>query len=322
MTDLAAPGLFRFSLAGRTAPALFLGGWLALIIGLGVAVVGILARGGPASGPLFFVGLAIATVGLILLGGSQSIERRAAALGWIGPSPVLVLGACVTASLTVAGAIGAPLAALGIDLPGPAIDLVGVAIQAFVFLGIVRLLVIGTGALDQRTLGLEAAPAPAFRELVIGAAWAGPVIVVTVAVAWLAVSLAGSAPGSPLPPSGALSGLLLHLVAGALIAPIAEEVVFRGVAVNAWARTAGPRAAIVRSAVLFAIAHVLTIGGDSFGDAARLAAVGAATRLPVGLALAWVYLRRGSLWAPIGLHAVYNGFLIVAGELAAGVAAG
>jgi membrane protease YdiL (CAAX protease family) len=68
--------------------------------------------------------------------------------------------------------------------------------------------------------------------------------------------------------------------------------------------------------VLFVVAHVLFVGGDSFGEAVSLAFVGGVVRVPVAFALGWLYVRTGSLWAPIGLHAAFNGILIVVGEAA------
>jgi membrane protease YdiL (CAAX protease family) len=35
-------------------------------------------------------------------------------------------------------------------------------------------------------------------------------------------------------------------------------------------------------------------------------------RLPISFALGWIFLRRGSLWAPIGMHAVFNGLQVLA----------
>ena len=116
--------------------------------------------------------------------------------------------------------------------------------------------------------------------------------------------------------TGTTSGLILHLLAGAVVAPIAEEIVFRGVAVTAWSRTNGAWVAIVRAAILFAGAHVLLVGGQSFGDAASLAIVGAAARLPVALALGWIYLRQGTIWSAIGLHATFNAVLLLLAERA------
>ena len=33
--------------------------------------------------------------------------------------------------------------------------------------------------------------------------------------------------------------------------------------------------------------------------------------MPVALALGWLFVRRGSIWAPIGLHAAFNGILLI-----------
>jgi membrane protease YdiL (CAAX protease family) len=71
---------------------------------------------------------------------------------------------------------------------------------------------------------------------------------------------------------------------------------------------------------VFVLAHVLTVGGDSFGNAAQLAFVAAVGRLPIAIALGWLFIRTRSLWAPIGLHAAYNAVLILLAEAyAAGV---
>ena len=91
---------------------------------------------------------------------------------------------------------------------------------------------------------------------------------------------------------------------------------FRGVATTAWVRSIGVWPGIVRAALLFGIAHVLTISGTSFGQAAGLAIVGFVGRLPVSLVLGWAYVRRGSIWASMGLHATFNGALILLAEFA------
>jgi membrane protease YdiL (CAAX protease family) len=141
-------------------------------------------------------------------------------------------------------------------------------------------------------------------------------VIFTALLAAVIVPAFGVSPPSPLPPTGTAAGLGLHLLAGAVIAPVAEEVLFRGVAVTAWARTAGPTRAIVWSALLFAAAHILPITGETFSQGAALAVVAALGRLPVALALGWLYLRSGTLWASIGLHAAFNAVLIILAESA------
>ena len=50
------------------------------------------------------------------------------------------------------------------------------------------------------------------------------------------VSAFGVTPDSPLPPASDPAGLVLNLIAGAVLAPIGEELFFRGFATTAWVR--------------------------------------------------------------------------------------
>ena len=106
-------------------------------------------------------------------------------------------------------------------------------------------------------------------------------------------------------------------MAGALVAPFGEEILFRGFATTAWVRGMGPRRGLIVGALFFAFAHVLTVSGSSAGDAFELAVVAFVGRIPVALVLGWLFLRRGTIWASFGLHAAFNGLLLVAAELAA-----
>jgi hypothetical protein len=319
--DTAVPtralGLTNFSIEGRRAPALFVVGWLGTIVGSGLIAVASFGAPGAAAIVLTVAGLLGLSIGLIMLAGSQTIERRAAGADYAGPSPVLVFAAIVATSRLAGFAIGLPLQALVESIPIEVGDLLAVLVQAAVFLGIVRLVVVGSGALSWSNMRLGRKAGDAVRNLVGGAVYALPVILVTGFVAVVAVQLVDVIPPGPLPPTGTTSGLLLHLIAGALIAPVYEEILFRGFALTAWRRTVGTRAAIARSSILFVLAHVLFVGGDTFGDAVRLGLVAGLTRVPVAFALGWLYVRTGSLWAPIGLHAAFNGILIVIAELAA-----
>ena len=74
---------------------------------------------------------------------------------------------------------------------------------------------------------------------------------------------------------------------------------------------------LVVHALLFAFAHVLTVSGTSAGDAFGQAVVAFGGRIPVALALGWVFLRRRSMWASYGLHATFNAILLVVAEVAA-----
>jgi membrane protease YdiL (CAAX protease family) len=74
---------------------------------------------------------------------------------------------------------------------------------------------------------------------------------------------------------------------------------------------------IVRGALFFALVHILTVSGASAGEAFGLAVAAFAGRLPVALVLGWLYARRGSIWTSMGLHATFNGVLLVIAEAVA-----
>lgn len=301
------PGLFSFTVEGRRAPGLFVAGWLATVAGSGLLVVGLGARG-PAATIFSIVGLVGLAIGLAALGGSQAIEGRGAGPpgGYAGPSPVLVFAAAVPSALLLSIAALPLLALLGLDPRSPAAALVSLLATAGAYLGLIRLLVVGTGALTWQDLGLRRSGQGLGREVLYGGVLAVPVLSLSGLLARLLGSVVAT-PAPPLPPASDPLGHVLNLVGGAVIAPVAEEIFFRGFATTAWLRRVGPTAAIVRGALFFAIAHVLTVGGDTFGEGLERAVFAFVVRLPVAFLLGWLYVRRGSLAAAIGCHAVFNG---------------
>jgi membrane protease YdiL (CAAX protease family) len=309
------PGASLFTIEGRAAPGLFVVGWLASLLGLGLVIVGALAASGLF---LYFLGPTLLTVGLVAGAGNQSIERRVRGEAYAGPSPYLVFAAAIAAVYSVGSIFGLGLhLVLGSStLPDYIVRLVGVTLQAVVFIGIVRLTVVDSQALSWRQMGWRRPDTTATRDLTFGALLALPVIGLTSIVAEVVVQLFQVVPEAPLPPTGVAVGLAVQLLAGAIIAPIAEETVFRGFAISAWERTVGVRGAIVRASVLFALAHVLNVTADNSGQAIGLIVVGFTTRLPVALALGWLFVARRSIWAPLGLHIAFNAILLVIGELA------
>ena len=108
---------------------------------------------------------------------------------------------------------------------------------------------------------------------------------------------------------------MLSLLAAAVLAPISEELFYRGFATTAWLRSYGPTRAIVQGGLFFAFVHVLTLGGPDFDHAAKTALVAFVARIPVALALGWLFVRRGSLAASVGLHATFNGVLVLLSAL-------
>jgi len=312
----ATHGLFQFTIEGRSAPGLFVAGWIALVIGGSGAFVGLLSGANVAGAVLFVAGLALVLPGLVLLGGSQAVERRHAGLAYAGPAPVIVFLAVLDSWYLATVLIATPLQAAGVVITGPILALLGVTIQAIVLLAILRLVVVGSEALSWREMGVLPLDRTALRDLGWGAIFAGPAIIATSLVLLALLSVIHQEPASPLPPTGTTAGLLLNLLAGAVIAPAYEELFFRGFTLTAWRRMTGPQVAIIRSAILFALIHASFQAGDTFGAAVGVAVVAVAARLPVALFLGWIFVRRGSLWASIGLHATFNAVLIVIAERA------
>ncbi len=309
------PGTSTFTIEGRSAPALFVVGWLATLVGFGLIAIGIMSSDPTTARVLIIVGLIPLAAGLVSGAGSQAIERRArGVLAYQGPSPFLVLAASVPISILAVLAVSAPLSLAGVPLDGPFGALLSVSIQAAVYLGLVRLLVVDVGALDWTAMGVTRPDRRALMEGVGGAIWAVPVVFVTGIVVSILLSFVPVEPVSPLPPTGSAIGFALSLLTGVIVAPFGEEVLFRGFATTAWVRGRGVVGGVVLGALVFAFAHVLTISGTSAGDAFGQAFVAFAGRLPVGLALGWLFIRRRTVWASFGLHATFNAILLIVAE--------
>jgi membrane protease YdiL (CAAX protease family) len=305
------PGGSIFTIEGRAAPGLFVLGWLATILGGGILLVG-LASAGAAAIVLLSIGLLLLFVGLVSGAGSQGLERRARGVaGYAGPSPILVFLAVIPGTLLLEVAVGAPLAAAGIDPSSPLAALIGLLLTAFAYIALVRLLVVGPGALSWLDMGVRPPGGQQLTELVIGGLMAFPLLVITGLLAAVLGTFL-STPEPTLPTSGGTAGMLVNLISAAVIAPIAEEIFFRGFSTTAWLRSLGADQAILRGALFFAAAHVLTVGGETFTLGLEHALFAFVARLPVALALGWVFVRSRSLYASIGLHSVFNALPVIA----------
>ncbi len=321
--DPVAPPARRalLQLEGRAAPGLYLAAWALAAGGLGAILVAVAAGGGGGAGVAFVLGIAALGLGLTAGAGSQALQRHADGAAYPGPSPVLVFGAALALTLVV----GFVLGALG-GLPDGAVTvLASVVIQGAISIALIRLVVVSPGSLGWRQMGFRL-PRPGEGSVVADVAWgialAVPTLFASALLAAALVALLGVAPLSPLAPSRDPAEVLVNLLAAALVAPLWEEAFFRGFATTAWARSMPAGAAIVRGAVFFALAHVVTLVGSDFGTAVLTAFIAFVIRLPVGLVLGWVFLRRRTLVAPIVLHAAYNAIPVLLVALGAGATAG
>ena len=302
-----------FSLEGRPAPGLYLFAWLAAVAGLGVLFIGVQV-GPPARGLLIMAGLLAIALGLLLAAGYQVLARRGRPpTAYRGPAPLLVFGVF----FVVVNALALALVALGLDLESPLGISAALAVQVIGYIVAVWLFAVRSGALSWRDLdlGRSSRPARLLADLLIGAGVMVPTTLVILVVTALVFLALGVQPPVVVPtPSGVLEIVLVG-IAAVLLVPIGEELFFRGFALTAWLRDLGERPAIVRSALFFALSHIISISAPTFDEGARQALGVVLVILPLGVILGLLDTRRG-LFAAIGAHATYNGLGYALGLLA------
>jgi membrane protease YdiL (CAAX protease family) len=304
------PGGAIFSLE-RPAAGLYLVAWLLTGIGLGFVIVGVVSTSS-AKALLVLLGAIMAATGLAAAAGYQVVARRASrsSEAYRGPSPVLafVLSVALSATFAVAlGMLGLLETTTGADF------LLGLLVVAVAYAAVIELFVVRTGALSWNAMGWPTGMGRVGRfvgDAAFGLIVTVPVVVPVLVGAGLLAALLGVQPTARIPiVEGGLESLLVVLGA-ALVAPVGEELFFRGFALTAWRRDLGARSALIRSAIFFALVHVANVGGATFGDAAREALLQVAVILPLGFVLGWVYERHG-IGASIAGHVGYNASLLV-----------
>jgi membrane protease YdiL (CAAX protease family) len=217
-----------------------------------------------------------------------------------GPSVILLFVLAVAAAnvLPLPFLVAAVLAGREPTDPGPAGTAVLLLMTPLIFSVVAGLFVVRPDALVGVRLG--DGPRTAWnvgRGIAIGAAAWVVANALGAAVAWAIGELTGEVPGENQIVAGLATSLppLFAVVFIGLFAPFAEELFFRWVAVNAWEREHGTRAAVLGSAVLFGAAHVLG------GSLIVLPSI-----FLLGLILATAYVMTRSLPLVVGLHATFN----------------
>jgi membrane protease YdiL (CAAX protease family) len=284
-------------------PLLTIGGALLALGALGAATLvasGQLDVDGGILGPIALIGALVFVVGLVYTAVRQiRVRRFLPPERYRGPN-VLVLLALVLVFASVANVpFGADATAL--VLGDGELTLIGATI---ILVSTQTALLLISWLFVYRPRALAGLPGFPGREplkaAALGVAWGVAAWVVsTVLIGVVAVVLQqlGMEP-EPQAAERAIEMLdpVLVVLAIVVIAPIAEEVFFRGVVFNAWLREGGRRFAFIGSAFLFAVIHVSLL-----------------SLLPIfalGLMLAWIYDRTGTLVAPIAMHATVNGISV------------
>jgi membrane protease YdiL (CAAX protease family) len=297
------------SFSDRPAAGLYVAAWALGGLGLAGLLIGLMADP-PLRGVLVMAGLAAVLLGLAAAVGYQVIARRTRpAERFRGPAPLILFlfqFALVNALSLVIYALGVPLA----DSPNGFLAATIMLLGGYV--AVVWLFGVRTGSLGWRDLvraqPLDAGRA-AFDVAIGGATMLGVALVAGVLGGLLARLIGTEAPAVVPPPDGALEILMVALGAGVLV-PIGEELFFRGYSLTAWLRDLGPRSALLRTTLFFALVHIVTLSSDTFLDGVKQVVLVLAVIGPVGFALGWLYLRRG-LVAAIAGHAAFNLFAVL-----------
>jgi hypothetical protein len=80
-----------------------------------------------------------------------------------------------------------------------------------------------------------------------------------------------------------------HFIVAVVIAPVIEELFFRGLLLQRWSLKYGTTSAVVASSALFAVGHVELVGHFLFG-----------------VVMCALYMKTRSLWVPIATHSLNN----------------
>ncbi|MBA2557821.1 MAG: CPBP family intramembrane metalloprotease [Chloroflexi bacterium] len=323
------PGGRVFTVEGRAAPGLYFLAWLLSAAGIAVFFVGFLSVEPLISRVLLLGGLLLLGGGLASAAGYQvlsRVDRHPAS--YRGPSPLIVFGVVVVAAL----GSSLVLAALGLLGAGgevrPPHLLLTVLIIGLGYVLAVQFLVVRTGALTWADMGWPGRGRG--YSVMRGLNDVGYAVVMTIPATFAALLFAGlvgtilgvRAPEQfPAPQTSAEA--LAIAVAAAIIAPIGEELFFRGFALTAWQRDLGPRAALIRSSIFFALVHITNVAGDPADPwvGPRQALLAFAAILPLAFLLGWLFQRRGMV-ASITGHITYNTIVVLLLFLIMGLPAG
>lgn len=217
----------------------------------------------------------------------------------VGFAAIMLIGSIV-AGIAGTGALGAETAR-GLRLP---LSGLGVAVGTMLWVAVRH-------GKDVRLLAGPDRPTGSDLGLGVALGLGGYILVNVVLVLGLAqlIDVAGGELPQVQPElreQAAQSELLPYfVVTTVLVAPLAEELFFRGMLFPALGRRMGLWPAAVVSALAFGAVHVT--GAATTGANALVAAM----IFPLGVLLAWAYHWRRTLLVPVVIHAMFNGITTV-----------
>ncbi len=211
---------------------------------------------------------------------------------WSIPSLIATVGAAFAAAIAATGAVSL---ALGDRRPVSARSPEEILLLTLATDGALVLVV---ATLGRRLLRLRAADLglrrPAPEALSYGLSFGLALYLVSIAVNVVQSQLVGAHPQDLVVAFGAHVGArayVLDLVNGGVVAPFSEELFFRGLIFGGLAQRMPVPLAAGISALLFALLHGIGVVAPIF---------------VLGLGLAYVYRRTGSLWASMCTHSLVN----------------
>lgn len=214
---------------------------------------------------------------------------RAVSVTALGTAIILLCGLAAAWVATQGWSDAAAAAAMGAALIG------GYLLMTVVVWGVAR----GAGYSLADAVGLRPAALAPLLSLAFGVALGARLLsgLWGVLLQYLGVNVGRGIDPTTLLPSGPL-GALLTVLAVCVLAPFAEEVIFRGVLLSALRERWGDRTAILVSSLAFASVHVLPVA-----------------MVPIfvlALILGRLYVKSRTLWLPIATHALFNSLGLIA----------
>jgi membrane protease YdiL (CAAX protease family) len=286
-------------------------GALAFVVAGDVRTNWVIGDIGPEQGEVALprLGTIAVLLGLALLARHQVISRRSLPdQRYRGPSVLLLLALIVGLSvflvLPVRDSINLAIEGGIPDLPPVLIWIAATHLAAL----LVMWIVLRARPMPGRSLFADSRRV---RHALIGVAVGIPTQIVVLALV-VATGVGQEAflqvpSGPPVGPFAPGVPVWLGVISSVVVAPVVEELFFRGLAFRAWLREYGPRAALIGTSVLFGLVHFGLNPLDGLAaELPRMAIIAGG-----GLVLGALALRTGSLTAPIAAHAAMNGVTVI-----------